>query len=152
MPFLQCLLSIILVWTHQIAVILLFYAEIPSFDLQITFKSLIFFRTLLLGCSRSTMAAPQQKKEVLWKKFLFSGLAGMGATCVVQPIDLIKTRMQLSGEGGASRYPTSFHAAADIVKSNGIRGMYNGYVCLELLKRRIISDTAPDFFSSPFPA
>lgn len=78
------------------------------------------------------MASTQQKKEPQWKKFLNSGLAGMGATCIVQPIDLIKTRMQLSGEGGAARYPSSFHAAADILKTNGIRGMYNG--CVSLLK------------------
>lgn len=65
-------------------------------------------------------------------KFVSSGLAGMGATCVVQPIDLIKTRMQLSGEGGAARYPSSFHAAADIIKTNGVRAMYNGYVQLQV--------------------
>jgi len=72
-------------------------------------------------------------------KFLNSGLAGMGATCVVQPIDLIKTRMQLSGEGGALKYKSSFHAALDIVKSNGISGMYNGYVLYSmfmLLRKR----------------
>lgn len=59
-------------------------------------------------------------------KFVSSGLAGMGATCVVQPIDLIKTRMQLSGEGGAAKYKSSAHAALDILKTNGLRGMYNG--------------------------
>ena len=29
-------------------------------------------------------------------KFLFGGLSGMGATCFVQPLDLVKTRMQVS--------------------------------------------------------
>ncbi|CAG2063821.1 unnamed protein product, partial [Timema podura] len=35
----------------------------------------------------------------------------MGATCFVQPLDLVKNRMQLSGMGGKQReYKTSFHA------------------------------------------
>lgn len=33
-------------------------------------------------------------------QFLFGGTAGMAATCVVQPIDLIKTRMQLATKAG----------------------------------------------------
>nr|KAF6458846.1 solute carrier family 25 member 11 [Rousettus aegyptiacus] len=36
-------------------------------------------------------------------KFLFGGLAGMGATVFVQPLDLVKNRMQLSGEGAKTR-------------------------------------------------
>jgi len=60
-------------------------------------------------------------------KFLFGGTAGCVATCFVQPIDLIKTRMQLSGEGGTSKaHPTAFHAAISIAKSEGLNGMYRG--------------------------
>jgi solute carrier family 25 oxoglutarate transporter 11 len=60
-------------------------------------------------------------------KFLFGGLSGMGATCVVQPLDLVKNRMQLSGEGGKAReYKTSFHAIQGIVKKEGVVAMYNG--------------------------
>ncbi|XP_023717148.1 mitochondrial 2-oxoglutarate/malate carrier protein [Cryptotermes secundus] len=60
-------------------------------------------------------------------KFLFGGLAGMGATCVVQPLDLVKNRMQLSGEGGKAReYKTSFHAIQGIIKKEGIVAMYTG--------------------------
>jgi len=51
----------------------------------------------------------------------------MGATCVVQPLDLVKNRMQLSGEGGKAReYKTSFHAIQGIVKKEGVVAMYNG--------------------------
>jgi hypothetical protein len=32
-----------------------------------------------------------------WKKFVFGGASGCLATLVVQPLDLIKTRMQLTG-------------------------------------------------------
>lgn len=60
-------------------------------------------------------------------KFLFGGLSGMGATCVVQPLDLVKNRMQLSGEGGKAReYKTSFHAIQGIAKKEGVVAMYNG--------------------------
>jgi hypothetical protein len=83
------------------------------------------------------MASTQPRKESQWLTFLNSGLSGMGATCVVQPIDLIKTRMQLSGVGGAIKYKSSFHAAADIVKTEGLRALYNGYVIgLILIARR----------------
>ncbi|GFG31791.1 hypothetical protein Cfor_04228 [Coptotermes formosanus] len=60
-------------------------------------------------------------------KFLFGGLSGMGATCVVQPLDLVKNRMQLSGEGGKAReYKTSFHAIQGIIKNEGVLAMYTG--------------------------
>eukprot|EP01122_Echinamoeba_exundans_P001429 TRINITY_DN11488_c0_g1_i1.p1 TRINITY_DN11488_c0_g1~~TRINITY_DN11488_c0_g1_i1.p1 ORF type:complete len:313 (-),score=87.17 TRINITY_DN11488_c0_g1_i1:73-975(-) len=75
------------------------------------------------------MAATQQKQssnQGLWK-FLNGGLAGMAATCVVQPIDLIKNRMQLAGEGkGAKLYANSFDAAVSIFKAEGVSGMYAG--------------------------
>ncbi|KAM3957922.1 mitochondrial 2-oxoglutarate/malate carrier protein-like [Aphomia sociella] len=54
-------------------------------------------------------------------KFAFGGLAGMSATCVVQPLDLIKTRMQLSG-GGRS----SFTVAGEIVAREGFFSLYTG--------------------------
>lgn len=60
-------------------------------------------------------------------KFLFGGLAGMGATFFVQPLDLVKNRMQLSGQGGrAKEYKTSFHAVTTILKAEGIGGIYTG--------------------------
>uniref|UniRef100_A0A6B2LC93 Mitochondrial 2-oxoglutarate/malate carrier protein n=1 Tax=Arcella intermedia TaxID=1963864 RepID=A0A6B2LC93_9EUKA len=59
--------------------------------------------------------------------FVYGGLSGCIATCVVQPIDLIKTRMQLSGEGvAAKQHKTAFHAALSIAKAEGIKGMYKG--------------------------
>lgn len=60
-------------------------------------------------------------------KFLFGGLAGMGGTCVVQPLDLVKNRMQLSGEGGTAReYKTSLHAIRGIIQKEGVLAMYTG--------------------------
>ena len=51
----------------------------------------------------------------------------MGATCFVQPLDLVKNRMQLSGEGGKAReHKTSLHAIRHIVKNEGVFAFYNG--------------------------
>lgn len=51
----------------------------------------------------------------------------MGATCVVQPLDLVKNRMQLSGAGGKQKeYKTSFHMIKAIIKNEGFFAMYNG--------------------------
>uniref|UniRef100_T1JNF0 Mitochondrial 2-oxoglutarate/malate carrier protein n=1 Tax=Strigamia maritima TaxID=126957 RepID=T1JNF0_STRMM len=60
-------------------------------------------------------------------KFLFGGTAGMTATLFVQPLDLIKNRMQLSGVGGAVKeHKTSFHLIASVIKNEGITGIYAG--------------------------
>lgn len=57
----------------------------------------------------------------------------MGATVFVQPLDLVKNRMQLSGEGAKTReYKTSFHALTSILKAEGLRGIYTGYCGLKL--------------------
>ena len=51
----------------------------------------------------------------------------MGATVFVQPLDLVKNRMQLSGEGGkAKEHKTSLHAVRSILKREGIIGIYSG--------------------------
>lgn len=51
----------------------------------------------------------------------------MGGTCFVQPLDLLKNRMQLSGAGGkASEYKSTFHAFRSIVAKEGILALYNG--------------------------
>lgn len=57
----------------------------------------------------------------------------MGATVFVQPLDLVKNRMQLSGEGAKTReYKTSFHALTSILKAEGLKGIYTGYWGLKL--------------------
>lgn len=60
-------------------------------------------------------------------KFIFGGSAGMGATLFVQPLDLVKNRMQLSGEGGKAReHKTSLHAIRAIIRNEGLSGIYTG--------------------------
>jgi solute carrier family 25 oxoglutarate transporter 11 len=62
-----------------------------------------------------------------WAKFAMGGLAGMSATLFVQPLDLVKNRMQLSGEGGSAKlYKNSLDAIATIVRTEGLAGIYTG--------------------------
>ena len=55
----------------------------------------------------------------------------MAATVVVHPLDLLKNRMQLSGEGGGARaHRTVGHAAMSVFKTEGASGLYKGYIYL----------------------
>lgn len=58
--------------------------------------------------------------------FLLS-IIRMAATSFVQPLDLVKNRMQLQGAGGAQKeYKNTFDALAKILKNEGITGIYKG--------------------------
>lgn len=51
----------------------------------------------------------------------------MGATVFVQPLDLVKNRMQLSGVGGAKKeYKSTFDAFTSILRKEGVVGIYKG--------------------------
>jgi solute carrier family 25 oxoglutarate transporter 11 len=71
--------------------------------------------------------ATGERKAGKGLQFLFGGLSGMIATCIVQPLDLVKTRMQLSGEGGSAKaHKTSFHALTNIARTEGLSALYKG--------------------------
>lgn len=64
--------------------------------------------------------------------FIAGGLAACGAVTFTNPIELIKTRMQLQGElslGAAKVYKNPFQAFALIYRNEGIRGLQQGLVC-----------------------
>lgn len=51
----------------------------------------------------------------------------MGATVFVQPLDLVKTRMQISGVGGAKKeYKNTLDAFTSILRKEGVTGIYRG--------------------------
>ncbi|UYV68564.1 SLC25A11 [Cordylochernes scorpioides] len=51
----------------------------------------------------------------------------MGATFFVQPLDLVKNRMQLSGMGGAAKeHKTSLHLIRSVIQQEGFFGLYAG--------------------------
>lgn len=60
-------------------------------------------------------------------KFVLGGLSGIGATCVVQPLDLVKTRMQISGMGKATKeYKNSVHCLQTVISKEGPLALYKG--------------------------
>lgn len=75
--------------------------------------------------------APASSKPLAnptWKKvepFLVGGASGMFATVCIQPIDMVKVRIQLSGEGGA-KGGGALTILKDCIKNEGIMGLYTG--------------------------
>lgn len=47
----------------------------------------------------------------------------MGATFFVQPLDLVKNRMQMAGK---KEYISSYHALRTIIANEGLFAIYNG--------------------------
>lgn len=47
----------------------------------------------------------------------------MGATCFVQPLDLIKNRMQITK---GKEHKTSFHVVRHVIQTEGFIGIYSG--------------------------
>ncbi|XP_033746008.1 mitochondrial substrate carrier family protein ucpB-like [Pecten maximus] len=64
----------------------------------------------------------------LWKKICAGALTGAIGSSIAVPTDLVKVRMQgctkLVGE--TSRYRSTFSAFAEIIRENGMRGLYVG--------------------------
>lgn len=67
------------------------------------------------------------KKRPAYLQYVFGGSAGMGATVFVQPLDLVKTRLQISGQGGSTKeYTSTFDAFSKIIRREGITSLYKG--------------------------
>ncbi|OKL56174.1 putative mitochondrial 2-oxoglutarate/malate carrier protein [Talaromyces atroroseus] len=59
--------------------------------------------------------------------FINGGLAGMTATVVVQPVDMIKVRLQLAGEGQKTGpKPTALGITRNIIASGKVLDLYTG--------------------------
>ncbi|XP_045163610.1 mitochondrial 2-oxoglutarate/malate carrier protein-like isoform X2 [Mercenaria mercenaria] len=74
----------------------------------------------------------------------------MAATLFVQPLDLVKNRMQLSGEGGTKRvHKTSFHALRSIIANEGVLAVYTG-LSAGLLRQATYTTTRLGIYTSLF--
>lgn len=69
------------------------------------------------------MASGEPTKIPNGVKFLFGGMAGIGATCIVQPLDLVKTRMQIATN---KEHKTSIHVLRHVIKTEGPTALYAG--------------------------
>merc|ERR1712012_559766 len=78
-------------------------------------------------------------------KFLFGGSSGMLATCVVQPLDLVKNRMQVSKSAGGAK-PTTVSIISGIIKNEGVSTLYNG-LSAGLLRQATYTTTRPGIYT-----
>ena len=60
--------------------------------------------------------------------FVIGGSSGMFATCIIQPIDMIKVSIQLKSEEQVNHKASisPFSVAREIYQAEGIRGFYRG--------------------------
>lgn len=73
--------------------------------------------------SAPAAAPPAAPTGSFWKSakpFVNGGLSGMLATCIIQPVDMVKVRIQLGAKGS----PVS--VASAIIKADGFGGLYKG--------------------------
>ncbi|XP_022835147.1 mitochondrial 2-oxoglutarate/malate carrier protein-like isoform X2 [Spodoptera litura] len=82
-----------------------------------------------------------------WVNFLIGGVSGMLAICVVQPADLLKTRMQLLGPTG--QHMSAFAVAKQILKKEGMLGFYTG-ISAALLRQATYTTARLGFFKVMF--
>ena len=80
------------------------------------------------------------------RPFVIGGSSGILATCCIQPIDMIKVRLQLHGEGtrGGVR-PTPFSVAREIVARGKFLDLYNG-ISAGLLRQVVYGTSRLGFF------
>lgn len=80
--------------------------------------------------------------------FINGGLAGMTATTVIQPVDMIKVRLQLAGEGvKTGPKPTPVSVFREIVASGRVMDLYTG-LSAGLLRQAVYTTARLGFFDT----
>jgi solute carrier family 25 oxoglutarate transporter 11 len=80
--------------------------------------------------------------------FVNGGLAGMTATTVIQPIDMIKVRLQLAGEGvKTGPKPTPLSVAREVIAQGKILDLYTG-ISAGLLRQAVYTTARLGFFDT----
>src|SRR5689334_14611586 len=80
--------------------------------------------------------------------FVNGGLSGMFATLCIQPIDMVKVRIQLAGEGarGGPR-PSPLGVAKDIIAQGKVLDLYSG-LSAGLLRQAVYTTARLGFFDT----
>src|SRR5579871_3132604 len=80
--------------------------------------------------------------------FINGGLAGMFATVCIQPIDMIKVRIQLAGEGSRTgAKPSAYRVAKEIVAAGKVLDLYSG-LSAGLLRQAVYTTARMGFFDT----
>lgn len=73
----------------------------------------------------------------------------MTAAAVVQPLDLVKNRMQVSGTSGKREFRSSWHAASTVIRKEGFLALYNG-LSASLLRQATYTTTRLGIYTYMF--
>jgi solute carrier family 25 oxoglutarate transporter 11 len=80
--------------------------------------------------------------------FINGGLAGMTAPTVIQPVDMIKVRLQLAGEGvKTGPKPTPLSVAKEVIASGKVMDLYTG-LSAGLLRQAVYTTARLGFFDT----
>ncbi|KAI8931782.1 putative mitochondrial 2-oxoglutarate/malate carrier protein [Plenodomus lindquistii] len=80
--------------------------------------------------------------------FINGGLAGMTATTVIQPVDMVKVRLQLAGEGvKTGPKPTPISVLRDVVAAGKVMDLYTG-LSAGLLRQAVYTTARIGFFDT----
>lgn len=80
--------------------------------------------------------------------FINGGLAGMTATTVIQPVDMIKVRLQLAGEGvKTGPKPTPLSVTREVIASGKVMDLYTG-LSAGLLRQAVYTTARLGFFDT----
>ena len=80
--------------------------------------------------------------------FINGGLAGMTATVVIQPVDMVKVRLQLAGEGARTGpRPSALGITRDIIAAGKVLDLYTG-LSAGLLRQAVYTTARLGFFET----
>lgn len=80
--------------------------------------------------------------------FINGGIAGMVATSVIQPIDMVKVRLQLAGEGARTGpRPSPMSVTKDIIAQGRFLDLYTG-LSAGLLRQAVYTTARLGFFDT----
>lgn len=80
--------------------------------------------------------------------FINGGLAGMAATTTIQPIDMVKVRLQLAGEGiKTGPRPSPLQVTRDIIAQGKVKDLYTG-LSAGLLRQAVYTTARLGFFDT----
>lgn len=80
--------------------------------------------------------------------FINGGLAGMTATTVIQPVDMVKVRLQLAGEGAKTGpKPSALGVTRDIIAAGKFGDLYTG-LSAGLLRQAVYTTARLGFFDT----
>ena len=80
--------------------------------------------------------------------FINGGLSGMAATTCIQPIDMVKVRLQLAGEGTATGpKPTPLSVTREVIAQGKVMDLYTG-LSAGLLRQAVYTTARLGFFDT----